>query len=64
MPQTRHTRLTAILAKIDQEIAEAESLTIAECDDDTLRRATKLLLELREIRLDVEVKLKAESKRS
>jgi hypothetical protein len=60
MPPTRHARLTALLAKIDQEIAEAEALTASVCDDDTLQGATRILAELRETRRDVEGKLRAE----
>jgi hypothetical protein len=64
MPTARHIRLTAILAKIDQEIAEAESLTVAECDDDTLQGTTRILAELRETRRVVEGKLRVENKGS
>ena len=50
--------LAHILASIDAKIREAESLTVAKCDDDTLQRASKVLAELREHRRAVEAKLR------
>ena len=52
--------LLKLQAKLDQEIAEAEALTVAPGDDDTLQRASRAMAELRAARQDVEVKLRAE----
>jgi hypothetical protein len=46
MKPTRHSRL-ALPARIDRPIAEAEALAVVGCDDDTLKRATATLAELR-----------------
>ena len=51
--------LLAELARIDQQVADAEALTALECDDATLLRATELLVEARELRGQVEGKLRA-----
>ena len=48
--QDRHNSLTALLAQIDQQIADAEAFTVAECDDEVLMRATEVLADLREAR--------------
>jgi hypothetical protein len=56
MSTARHARLTALLARLDQQIAEAEALTVEPADDDTLQRVTATLAELREAREDVEGK--------
>ena len=52
--------LLAELAALGQHLADAEALTASECDDATLQRATELLAEAREIRREVEEKLRAE----
>ena len=51
------SKLSAILANIDQQLAEAEALSVAEGDDQTLQWASELRDELREMRRDVEEKL-------
>jgi hypothetical protein len=57
MPSTRRNELTRLLARISAKIREAESLTVAKGDDDTLQRASKVLAELRAQRRAVEAKL-------
>ena len=52
--------LISILARIDAKIREAEALTVAQGDDDTLQRASKVLAELKEQRRSVEAKLRGE----
>jgi hypothetical protein len=59
MPATRN-ELARILADINAKICEAESLTVANGDDDTLQRTSKVLAELREQRRNVEAKLRRE----
>jgi hypothetical protein len=59
MPDAQHNTLISILDRIDAKIREAEALTIAQADDDTLQRASKVLAELREQKRDVEAKLRA-----
>jgi hypothetical protein len=49
-----------MLADINNLIANAESLTVAKGDDDTLQRASKVLAELKEQRRDVEAKLRGD----
>jgi hypothetical protein len=49
-----------VLANIIARIREAEALTLAKCDDDTLQRASKVLADLKEQRRDVEAKLRGE----
>jgi hypothetical protein len=56
----RRSQLVAKLADINSLIAKSESLTVAKCEDDTLRRASKVLTELKDQRRDVEVKLRGE----
>ena len=60
MPDTNRNKLASVLADINAKIREAESLTVAECDDDTLQRASKVLAELRDQLRDVEAKLRAQ----
>jgi hypothetical protein len=52
--------LVRVLANINAKIREAESLTVAKGDDDTLQRVSRVLTELREQRRDVEEKLSGE----
>jgi hypothetical protein len=52
--------LARVLVEINAKIREAESLTVAKCDDGTLQRASKVLAELKEQRRDVEAKLRGE----
>jgi hypothetical protein len=59
MPNTRNA-LARVLADNNAKIREAESLTVAKGDDDTLQRASKVLAELREQRRAVEAKLRGE----
>ena len=59
MPATRN-ELARVLDRIDAKIREAESLTVAKCDDDTLQRASKVLAELKEARRAVEAKLRGD----
>ena len=49
-------RLLAIMARIEQNIAEVEVLTVDAVDDDVLQRATRQLQENREMLRDVEEK--------
>jgi hypothetical protein len=56
----RRSKLVTMLADINSLIAKAESLTVAKCDDDTLQRASKVLVELKEQRRNVEGKLRGE----
>ena len=60
MPDTNRNELARVLVQINQKIREAERLTAAKCDDDTLQRASKVLAELREQRRDMEAKLRGE----
>jgi hypothetical protein len=60
MPDTKRNELVRILVEINAKIHEAESLTVAKGDDDTLQPASKVLAELREQRRDVEAKLRGE----
>jgi hypothetical protein len=55
----RHTRLAAILAKIDQQIAETEALKAEthEGDEDFTRRLDKVLKRLRDDQAYIEVEL-------
>ena len=52
-------RLLAIMARIEQQIAEAESLTVEVPDDEILLRASQQLAELRRVLAEVEGKLAA-----
>jgi hypothetical protein len=60
MPDPKRNELARILVQINQKIREAERLTAAKCDDDTLQRASKVLAELREQLRDVEAMLRDE----
>lgn len=60
MPEPRRNELVRVLADINAKIREGESLTVARGDDDTLRRASDVLADLREQRRDVEAKLRGE----
>jgi hypothetical protein len=55
----RRRVLLAELAALDQQIADIEALTASECDDTTLKRASELLADAREIRRNVEARLSA-----
>ncbi len=48
IPKTHRKELGRILAELNMQIANAEALTVAKGDDDTLQRASKCLAELRE----------------
>ena len=52
--------LSQIIVRINTQIRGAEALTVDKCDDDTLKRASKVLADLREQRLLVEVKLRGQ----
>jgi hypothetical protein len=60
MPDTKRNELASVLVEINAKIREAERLTVANCDDDTLQRASQVLAELKEQRRDVEAKLRGE----
>jgi hypothetical protein len=57
MPYTYCTELTRFLARIDQDMAEAERLMIARTDDDTLQLAYKALIDLQALKRNIEAKL-------
>jgi hypothetical protein len=52
-------QLLAIMARIEQNITEAEALTVEPADDVVLQRATRQLQENREMLRDVEEKLRS-----
>jgi hypothetical protein len=57
MSYTSCTELTRLLARIDQDMAEAERMMIARIDDDTLQLTYKALIDLQEIKRNIEAKL-------
>src|SRR5262245_39920599 len=59
-PIGRQTALASLLADLDQQLAEAESLAAEPGDDATLLRARKAITELREARRDVDAKLRGQ----
>ena len=59
-PKSRLYSLAQILVRINFQVRAAEALTVSACDDDTLQRAAKLLMELKKHRRDVEAKLRGE----
>lgn len=59
MAKTRD-RLLQMLARIEQDIAEAQSIAAGPCDDATLTRARELLVELHESLKQIEALLQKE----
>jgi hypothetical protein len=54
---TAATRLLRIMARIEQLMAEAESITVGDTDDEILLHASELLDEHRRLPADAERKL-------
>jgi Flp pilus assembly protein TadB len=57
MGKPLHARLTTLLAKIDQEIAEAESISKGPTDEPMRQRLAATLAELQDARASTEAKL-------
>lgn len=59
MPATYRTHLAAVLARIDQLLAEAEEIALDPAGDEQ-DAATEFFVEVQQIRRDVEAKLRGE----